>query len=43
MTMTAAVDTTFEPDAIPSDLPALLARSRAEVAKAVIGHEHAVS
>ena len=41
--MSATVDTdALEQRQIPPDLPDLLARSRAEVAKAVIGHEDAV-
>jgi len=41
--MSATVDTTApEQGPIPPDLPELLARSRVEVAKAVIGHEDAV-
>jgi MoxR-like ATPase len=41
--MSATVDTDpLEQSLIPSDLPELIARSRAEVAKAVIGHGEAV-
>jgi MoxR-like ATPase len=41
--MSATVDTDpLDQSLIPSDLPELIARSRAEVAKAVIGHEEAV-
>jgi MoxR-like ATPase len=42
MSATADADATLRPETVGETLPELLLRARAELARAVVGHEHAV-
>jgi MoxR-like ATPase len=42
MSATADADASLQPETVAESLPDLLSRARAELAKAVVGHEHAV-